>query len=65
MPAMLTFHAAQKSLKLILKDDSLNWCTAISQVIRLVLYNNIYSNDSLIIQVNVRVNIIVCSGKKP
>ena len=55
MPAMLTFHAAQKSLKLILKDDSLNWCTAISQV-RLVLYNSIYSNDSLIIQVNVMVN---------
>ena len=31
---------AQKSLKLILEDDSLNWCTAISQV-RLVLYNSI------------------------
>ena len=43
---------AQKSLKLIVEDDSLNWCTAISQV-KLVLYNSIYSSDSLIMQVNV------------
>ena len=45
---------AQKFLKLILEDNSLNWCTTVSQV-RLVLF---YSNsDSLIMQVNVRVNV--------